>query len=251
MGRCFGLGGYWLFGTLLSCGGATDRTTAEQEPSRGPAGQSCPGAVEVEAAGARCRSRDQCAVNEWCQATPPQPCTTGFSSCYEDAACEAGQVCRTTGSDSCFGSGPISACQEPCSEASCGMGERCGADGHCQPIPCTEGYACPEPTLCAEGAGVDEHGCRPARCDTDAWSCAAGYVCQPGNEADTNGCVPLSCTTGFACPANRRCVADSPYLSTHQCELLSCRSDADCDCGYCVEQVCRDTLGYCALPPIG
>jgi hypothetical protein len=108
--------------------------------------------------------------------------------------------------------------------------------------------------VCAEegDTSTDEHGCRAARCESDAYACDAGFECEPAEQAaNQHGCMPVSCVAGFECPANQRCVPDSQALHTHQCERLACERDGDCDCGFCIESTCHDALSYCAPPPIG
>lgn len=242
-----------LLVAMVGCGGSTARTTAEATRGAEPElawGKACPGASD-HSDGVRCRRDDECAEGELCQPYLWPSCSKSSSGCYQDQDCEGGQLCAETGASSCFGSGPIRACQAPCTEGSCSEGDVCGNDGHCEPRSCSEGYACADDHVCAEGVASDEHGCRPARCDEDAWSCPAGHDCRPGDEADQNGCVPISCTAGFECPPNTRCHADSLYLHAHQCEALECVQDSDCDCGYCIGAFCRDALAYCGLPPIG
>jgi hypothetical protein len=237
---------------FLGCGGSTAGSGPAPDAGGAPGNESvraCPGVAAIQEPEARCRENDECAVSEWCQAYPPNPCSTATSQCYSDPDCPVGAVCADTRSTSCFGQ-RISVCQEPCSSSSCPADEHCDADGHCRPLSCSDGFACADDQVCAPERDADEHGCSAARCD-EGWTCPTGHVCQPGDEADENGCVAISCTAGFECPVNRRCVADSPYLFTHQCEILTCERDADCDCGYCINSACQDTLGYCALPPIG
>jgi hypothetical protein len=244
-----------LLVAMVSCGGSTAKTTAEATQGAKPEpawGQACPGASD-EGDGVRCRRDDECAESELCQPYLWPSCSRNSSGCYQDEDCEGGQLCAETGVSSCFGSGPIRACQAPCTEGSCPEGDVCGGDGHCEPSSCSAGYACADDRVCGEGGDPqsDEHGCRPARCDEDAWSCPAGHDCRPGDEANQNGCVPLSCTAGFECPPNTRCREGSLYLHAHQCEALECARDSDCDCGYCIGSFCRNALAYCGLPPIG
>lgn len=239
---------------VLGCGGSTLTTPKDDgAPSAGKTGQACPGADDV-GGGARCRDSDECSGDEICQAYLPYPCSNGFNSCYQDAECGAGLLCVASGLNSCLSGGGLNICGAPCTAESCTEGSRCEADGRCGPTPCLEGYACPSDLLCASDgeAQTDEHGCRVASCESGEYTCPAGFECDPTEQAaDRNGCLPISCVAGYECPANQRCVPGTPTLHAHQCERLECERDSDCDCGYCIENTCRDALSFCAPPPIG
>ncbi len=77
----------------------------------------------------------------------------------------------------CRGDGWGTRCIPACEATSCGAGTACGSDGHCAPIRCNEGYACPPGTSCTDDtAGGDEHGCERASCTTDG-DCPCGTAC--------------------------------------------------------------------------
>lgn len=245
-----------VFGSLfVACGGSTLGTGKDEgEPPESATGKACPGAMDAEGGGVRCRSTDECSGNEICQAYLPYPCSNGINSCYQHSECGVGHLCIPSGQHSCVGFGSINICGTPCTETSCAEGQRCEDDGLCRPTPCAEGYECPPDLVCADEGDleVDEHGCRAASCESDGYTCPQGFECLPTIPlADKNGCMPVRCTAGFECPVNTRCAPKSEAYFAHQCERLSCEVDGDCDCGYCLEGVCRDVLSYCAMPPIG
>lgn len=242
---------------VAACGGSTLSTRKEgEEPPASKTGQACPGAKDAEGGGVRCRSTEECSGNEICQAYLPYPCSSGSDSCSQDADCPEDARCVPSGQHSCVGFGAIDICRPACSELPCAEGERCEEDGRCRPTPCAEGYECPPDSVCAgeelSYRTTDEHGCLPASCESDGYTCPEGFECSPTLPlSDQNGCMPVSCTAGFECPVNTRCAPKSDAYFTHQCERLPCERDSDCDCGYCLEGVCRDVLSYCAMPPIG
>lgn len=239
----------------IACGGSTTNADGGGgAPSASKTGMACPGAPDAEGGGVRCRSTKECSGNEICQAYLPYPCSQQINSCYQSSECGVGHLCIPSGLHACVGGQPINQCGTPCTETSCAEGERCEPDGYCRPTPCLEGYECASDAVCAVAAATstDEHGCRAARCESDGYACPAGFECLPtGPAPNEHGCMAISCVAGFECPVNQRCNPKSEALYLHQCERLECAADKDCDCGYCIEGLCRDVLSYCAVPPIG
>ncbi len=214
---------------------------------------------------------------------PPsmQPCP---AECTEDKDCtaKAGGKCNvfTRACPRCDGH-TCSYPPPPCTTSpnSCTAGQRCGADGSCEPIPCTEGNACAasyrcnagsakadkqgcEPTPCSEGhvcpsnlrcdptgANADVNGCAPIPCDA-GHTCPADTRCNVGSSrADAFGCEYVPCDEGYVCPENNRCTDKAPAARSHGCTAMTCNSDGDCDCGYCVNGVCSADPGTCQTPP--
>jgi hypothetical protein len=214
---------------------------------------------------------------------PPssQPCPM---ECAADADCtaRAGGTCvpYTRTCPRCDGH----VCQyppPPCTTSpdSCGTGQRCGADGTCEVIPCTDGNACGPSYRCnATSPAANQQGCEPIPCDegstctadrrcnpsasaVDAFGCEltpcdAGYACPADNRcnlgssrADGHGCEYVPCGDGYACPENTRCTVADPAARDHGCTIMPCKSDGDCDCGYCVNDVCSADPGTCQYPP--
>lgn len=214
---------------------------------------------------------------------PPsmQPCP---AECAEDKDCtaKAGGKCNvfTRACPRCDGH-TCSYPPPPCTSSpnSCAAGQRCGADGTCEPIPCTEGNACAANHRCNVGsAKADTQGCEPTPC-TEGYVCPSNLRCDPaGARADVNGCAPIPCdaghtcptdtrcsvgssradvfgceyvpcSEGYVCPENTRCTVTAPAAQSHGCTAMTCNSDGDCDCGYCVNGACSADPGTCQTPP--
>jgi hypothetical protein len=60
-------------------------------------------------------------------------------------------------------------------------------------------------------------------------------------------CPNSSCRSdGYACPSNSTCNPDSLQADGHGCVPLSCRTDEDCECGYCTQfGLCANGAGRC------
>ncbi len=205
----------------------------------------------------------ECTTDTDCTDRPGGRCSPFTRTCPR---CD-GRVCNY----------PIPRCTT--SPDSCGSGQRCGADGACGPIPCSDGNACATGYRCnVGGANADRQGCEPIPCDQGT-SCAAGLRCSPGGAgADAFGCVPILCSEGYACPAgsrcnvgdaradrrgcevipcgdafvcpeNMRCSEAAPAPGSHGCTTTSCTTDGDCDCGYCVGGKCSADPGTCQFAP--
>jgi len=59
-----------------------------------------------------------------------------------------------------------------------------------------------------------------------------------------NGCSAISCTAGFTCYPDFDCVPTS--TDWHHCARRACGTDADCDCGACVNGACQASIWVCA-----
>lgn len=173
---------------------------------------------------------------------PPPPCTTSPDSCPAGQRCGADGACEVI----------------PCTEGNaCGTGYRCNATSPsanrqgCEPIPCDEGNPCAADRRCKpESSAADAFGCEPTPCDA-GYACPADTRCNVGSSrADSHGCEYVPCVDGYACPENTRCTIATPPAYDHGCTPLPCsKSDGDCDCGYCVNDVCSADPGTCQYPP--
>ena len=197
-----------------------------------------------------------------CRAAPSsQPCP---AECTADKDCTAktGGTCLAYARSCprCDGH----TCQyppPPCTSSpnSCGTGQRCKTDGACEVVPCTEGNACGTDYRC-NAALVKEgnQGCEPTPCNEGytcssglrCYSCPADTRCSVGSSrADRYGCEYVPCSDGYACPENSRCAVTAPAAYDHGCATMFCKSDGDCDCGYCVNGGCSADPGTCQTPP--
>jgi hypothetical protein len=79
--------------------------------------------------------------------------------------------------------------------------------------------------------------------------CLASRCNVGGPRADGHGCELIPCNDGWACGENARCTAPADAAS-HGCTAMTCKSDGDCDCGYCVNGTCADNLGTCSFAPV-
>ncbi|MBN2193345.1 MAG: hypothetical protein JW751_11065 [Polyangiaceae bacterium] len=228
--------------------GATGGIVATGGGSSGGTGNAdvCPGVEPPDPGYPTCRSQADCQASESCRSDPPTgaglcgACLPTLVECDSDASCGAGSVC-VTNPDPCQCRGQGTLCVPACTEDSCLPTEACAADGHCVPRRCEEGFECPADQLCAPDRG-DEHGCAWAQCDLGERTCPEGFVCDPGSSL--TGCRRLLCSEGATCPDNHRCPGDGD-----SCTRLSCTSDAECDCGACVNGTCMDRPYLCVLLP--
>jgi len=154
--------------------------------------------------------------------TPPPPERSG---CRESSDCGSGE--------SCVVPGDTLDCEATCFEPfyECMTSADCAEGNVCVEVP----EACP----CAGPSYL----CQPA-CTTD--SCDEGSVCTDGGT-----CEAVPCGDEYMCPSNMRCAEPfGPHeIDEHGCVRLACASDADCDCGACIEAWCRSGPGVCSAPP--
>lgn len=136
--------------------------------------------------GDSCRSNDDCGSDLYCFGPnrsnvcgiPPQ------EQCATDTDCFMGTVCHAIW-DACSSDAIGSQCNPPCTADNCGMGFRCNAGGACEPIPCDEGFTCPDRQKCDSAPAHD--------------------MTLPVH-ARTNGCVNIDCTADSGCPTGKFCV---------------------------------------------
>lgn len=135
--------------------------------------------------GDSCRTSDECNSGFYCRG-PNAPHVCGIPPhelCASDADCAMGTFCHAV-FDACSQDSLGSECKPACTADNCEMGLRCNAGGACEPIPCDEGFTCP-----------DEQ-----QCDS-AVAHAGGPV-----HTRTSGCVNITCTDDEGCPASKVCV---------------------------------------------
>jgi len=202
----------------------------------------------------------------------------GPTACGDTAATQPASSCRSVAE--CGPIGPVKCCTgEPCWPASacpippslcpssatrlkCSGNQDCNPGGTCvftvsgcpqcqysacqyPPPPCTQSPdSCAPWGRCQPDAGT----CAPILC-TDGYACGAGSRCAVASaRANANGCEQIPCDSGWTCTTNTRCTAPSDPAS-HGCTPLNCKTDGDCDCGYCVNGTCASNLGKCSFPP--
>lgn len=200
----------------------------------------------------RCREHSECPERWRCEAAPRaapscgSPCPGCFpSDCSQDADCPDG-VCEPYG--------PFASlmCKSRCKDGLCLPGQRCEADGHCRVHPCADGFACGQQRRCNPSAMLaDANGCEPIPCyETGGVTCPAEQACVNDgspHSATLPGCLAVPCNDPRhpGCSENRRCSSQA------SCQPLSCKTDADCDCGSCINAaisgsgICASGLGGC------
>lgn len=213
---------------------------------------SCPGYTPPSGY-STCRTQQDCANGDLCSPTPLSQsyasCVGCSIGCQSDADCQPGEVCYST---PCFcPANPslttFSGCIPRCTSTSCAADETCGADGLCAPTPCTSGYTCPEGQVCKPDS-LAAHACEYASCVTDGYACPTGYLCGTGGGSDdVHGCVAIPCgASAPPCPENTECTGTG---DARGCSPLQCMTDADCDCGVCINSECANGLWVCSPPP--
>jgi hypothetical protein len=237
----------------------------------------CPGGTYVDPSSA-CRNSGDCSTAYHCDwyvnATPAnqgQGCLTGptgvtyRSECSGDAGCAPGFVCESVPAKNGY-CPDDQLCVASCTADSCPSGARCAESGHCEPIPCNDGFACPAETVCAPSSAADVNGCTPLSCN-DGWTCTWDATCMTrGASPSTHDCVPTPCADGFPCSPGKHCDARA-WGDEHGCRTWcsetgcldglvcgkdeicvpkDCKTDADCPCGVCGDKICRPNLGRCA-----
>jgi hypothetical protein len=135
----------------------------------------------------------------------------------------------------------------------CGLGESCVSPNDNQvcgvappPDQCAANSDCPDDQVCDVlfVCGFTRM-CVPA-CDSTA-------ACSPGETCVAGRCESVSCNDDYLCPIYLQCgprggdpLADNE--STHDCELIRCNDDNDCDSSICVNGSCAADFGSCQLP---
>jgi len=223
-------------------------TTFEACDGSGP--QSIPVRAPGPMSGGACRSSSDCSGGQCVQTVPTSgaavcgACFPTVRECSSDAQCAAEQVCVTLPPGNCQCMGPDMRCTAKCTADSCDSAHVCGADGRCALKSCEQGYGCSGGTVCdPKRAGGDGHGCAAPLCDLGETTCGAEEVCDATATSATH-CRPKRCREGAVCPKNLRCGAATDF-----CERLACKTDTDCDCGVCIQGVCREHPFVCWLPP--
>jgi hypothetical protein len=154
--------------------------------------------------GDACRTDDDCSGDLYCRG-PNQPNVCGVPPrelCVTDMDCPMGTLCHSIW-DGCSTDAIGSECKPPCTADNCGPDFRCNANGACEPIPCDEGFSCPERQTCnamiAHDMTLPMHarssGCVNIMCSDDQ-ACPAGKVCVTGYCQDGQG----SCREDIAVP---------------------------------------------------
>ena len=221
----------------------------------------------------RCRTSNECNPGASCTPTLLSG-GCGFQmqapqQCHMDADCGDLSIC-VTGPPSTTGCivGSPTTCMPMCTETSCGDDGVCESL-RCRPKNCDEGYPCPDGLVCHTGAtGADARGCAAASCETDGYACPDQFKCAVGaTGADQHGCVSKTCSEdgftckegfvchppgdihGCSCATDEACGVDGVCFNG-TCNIRSCMSDADCDCGVCVNGSpgqCRPDFFYCSM----
>ena len=182
--------------------------------------------------GAKCCTSSPCwpsSITPIMCGIPPSMCKTfgaATGNCTLDADCQASAGGKCIKSISGCPQCESRNCQyppPPCTKSpdSCGTGNVCQDNGSCALRLCSDGFACPPEMPCKVGA--------PA--------------------ADGHGCQPMPCNQGWVCGSNERCTTPGNPVN-HGCTPLTCKTDQECDCGFCVEGQCRTNLGMCSSPPV-
>lgn len=242
----------------------------------------CPGVEQNSQSYPPCREQSDCTAG-FCQETAPTGdglCGACFASpmeCATDPDCEDGSVCEPGPEMPCQCMGPGLVCAPACTSDSCGEGLVCAEDGHCVAASCaSDGYVCPEGSVCDPARPDYPHGCAPAYCDVDGFTCPDDLVCDPAREGNVHRCAPRRCDTeGYTCPSGSVCEPDSPAADAHRCRILhcsegvecaanfdcdadaggsgcvqrTCSSDDECDCGACAMDRCEEQLFMCVTLP--
>lgn len=252
-------GGGKASGGSASGGGASAGSASGGAASGGGSNagvlKACPGQPAQQGGPGSCRRQADCSGGALCQYERPSgagTCGACFqvpNPCSGDASCANGMTClpaRELIDCQCPGQ---STCTPACTADSCGAGNVCKGDGRCAVASCvTDEYSCPDGTICDRTRPADTHGCAWLSCENEGFQCPVERPrCEPGAMfADGHGCRALTCAEGAQCPVNTRCKEASAASS---CVRLACSSDAECDCGACVERQCQDRLFVCVTLP--
>jgi len=133
----------------------------------------------------------------------------------------------------------------------CDDGARCLAPGEprgcgfCQTFEsdCERDTDCQEGSICT-AVKADECPCEAVRicqpgCGSDA-DCEEGEQCTESGRCAPQTCSNRPCPPPFIC----RRIDEAGYI----CVRWLCAQDSGCSGGFCVNGVCHDALGMCALP---
>lgn len=187
---------------------------------------------------AGCSGDDSAADGFGGQACEGSQNPTGYTLCRSTANC--------AGVESCYATMPTAGCRPNLQPQECGNGTNCPAGSVCSTGDCDSHTCVPECTAAScTGTNTCSNGlCVPKTCDmTGAAACEPGTVCDPGSAgASVIGCVPVHCSETDPCDKNQDCVATQPGRG---CVTRPCTTDANCDCGYCVNSQCQAMLGFC------
>jgi len=218
------------------------------------AGTACGGVAETDTNGGGTANASAGSAGQGGQDAGPADGSAGATG---GSAGATGGSAGATGVDECPGYQPPSAAygssNEPCrSDVDCESPqtfEYCLMPGSCAPSGVDAGTPTPECTTDQECPdGVCNHG--TSTCGGEYGYCVDACTdgaCPDGSFCATDGhCRPLPCEQGFACPVNTRCEPGS--TPGHGCLRLNCSTDDECDCGACLNSVCRDGLGRCSGP---
>lgn len=191
-----------------------------------------------------------------CVEPTEDPCCDVVVTCRDGVVIEE-RLCRHGCGPYCDGYEPLPPELVPCRGSSeCESGESCVPPGAppvcaiCQPVPseCDGDADCGAGEVCV--AVSLPCSCEPVLATLCLAACTEGS-CPEGERCEDGHCRPIHCSEGYACPANTRCETEHPPVGesdAHGCWRLPCASDADCDCGACVNGLCYDGPGFCRPP---
>lgn len=170
-----------IVGCILGCGlGCGD--SGNKDPDGGnPDGGYCDSYTPPPASTyTPCRSFDDCADSScWAPGDTSPFYALGICprDCKVDADCQVGVCVVFNATYGC------AQCLPDCAADGCHLWETCGANGHCRPTTCEEGYTCPPGASCSPATGGDVHGCVLKSCTDDAQcgcgACVLGF-CRSG-----------------------------------------------------------------------
>jgi hypothetical protein len=163
-----------------------------------------------------------------------------------------GSSCKTLDEASCKGAAACVA--DYCEECSCTptfVGCRAEGDGKipCPGLGCAQPFCCRDQSDCGMSALIcmrpdDPHSgiqIDPPSVCSDRAQCTVGQACIGGHCDTDTSCPKLGCGPGLVCDLDDNAIA--------ACVPLSCKSDVDCDRGFCVLGSCYRSLGTCGVPP--